>query len=97
MNFSKDYPIHGVSKVIKGCERVIYFTDFNNPVRAINIDNVEQYFEESVFLAENIKLSSPIDFINFSSISVLNSGGDLQIGSYRFAYRFVDIDGNVTA
>jgi uncharacterized protein YdeI (BOF family) len=46
---------------------------------------------------ENIKLSNPVDFVNISELKVFNSGGNLEIGSYRFAYRFVDIDGNVTA
>lgn len=97
LNFSTQYPIHGVSKVIKGCERVIYFTDFNNPMRAVNIDNIEQYYEDDVFVVDRIKLSRPIDFVNISNIQVYNSGGSLSIGSYRFAYRFVDVDGNTTA
>lgn len=96
LEFNDTYPIHGVSKVINGCERVVYFTDNLNPVRALNIDRLDQYYEDSVLIVDRLKLNRPLSSTDITNINVLDSGGSLKIGSYRFAYRFIDVDGNVT-
>jgi hypothetical protein len=96
LNFNSTHPIHGVSKVVNGCERVVYFTDDNNPVRAINIDNLDQYFESELLIPERLNLNRFLAIANLSNITVLDSGGNLKVGSYRFAYRFVDEEGNTT-
>ena len=40
LNFSTKHQIKGVWRLRKGCDRVIYFVDGNNPDRCINIDDI---------------------------------------------------------
>ena len=37
LNFSPEHPVNALFKVRENCEKVVYFTDNNNPYRVINI------------------------------------------------------------
>lgn len=96
LNFSKEHPIHGVFKVRKGCERFIYFTDGENPVRAINIDSINDYLNNNgEFDCALATLDLPFQLPEVTT-EISNSGGSLEVGSYQFAFRYLDEDGNYT-
>ena len=38
LNLSTEYPIDSTFKLRRGCERNVYFTDYNSPPREVNLD-----------------------------------------------------------
>lgn len=106
LNFSDKYPINAIVKIREGCNRVVYFTDNYNEYRVLDIDDLNSYVEPSdptilscprllyskdffkpcVFMYEGISNSGIED----------NAGGELEIGVYYFAVRFLDSKLNPT-
>lgn len=105
LNFSDKYPINAITKIRNGCDRVVYFTDNYNKYRVLNIDNLtsvlhpttsalqcakllyyKEYFKPCVFAYRGVNSSGVED----------NSGGNLPIGLYYFAVRFLDAERNST-
>lgn len=97
LNFSELYPIDSTYRLRRGCERTIYFTDYNNPPRVINLDSLNDYNTGGVFNANRTNLfrstsKKPV----FEEIEVLDSGGQLLPGSYNIAIQYVDESLNPT-
>lgn len=105
LNFSDKYPVNAITKVRNGCDRVVYFTDNYNNYRVLNIDapqNVlnpdtgelqcdrllyyKNYFKPCVFAYRGVQSSGLED----------NAGGNLELGVYYFAIRFLDAEYNTT-
>lgn len=96
LGFKKSWPIHGVFKVRRGCERFIYFTDGHNPIRVINIDNLSSYLDNNgTFDCSLTQLNLPFQLPEVD-VNSLNSGGSLEVGAYQFVFRYKDNDGNTT-
>ena len=95
LNFSTQNQIKALFKVIRGCERVIYFTDGVNSYRRINIDALTSYYEDGVFDCDKVKYSRPasVPKIDIASVS---SSGQLKVGAYQFAVRYLDEELNTT-
>ena len=95
LNFNTLYPIHGVFRIRRGCERIIYFVDNINPVRVINLDKLEQYQNpDGSWNIESFSLNRNVVYPNVDNIEVLNTGGALAVGAYSFVFRLLDEDLN---
>ena len=105
LNFSENYPINAIVKIRNGCDRVVYFTDNYNRYRVLNLDNVDSVLHPDTGALQCEKLLYTKDFFKpcvFAYRGVQNSGvednagGNLEIGVYYFAVRFLDAELNTT-
>ena len=83
--------ITGTYRVIKGCERVIYWRDGINPDRQLNIDKLDDYQEVNDFSV------TPEFYPANVELEVQESGGALEYGTYFFVLQYTDSQGNVAA
>lgn len=89
LNFNKEYPITGEFKVVRGCERTIYWVDGNNPDRYLNLDKLDQFGT-----CNDMNIVPDISHPDIS-VTVTQSGGKLEYGSYRFVVELLDSGKNV--
>jgi len=97
LNFNTAHQVKGLFKIIKGCERVIYFTDAYNNYRRINIDSLTSYRLDTGdwdCRRFDYSISSSVPKIEISNVS--DGGGLLKIGAYQFSARYLDSDLNPT-
>jgi hypothetical protein len=98
LNLNPDHPVKGIYKNVKGCERTIYFHDFYNPDRTINLDSLRDYTDLSVEDANlldgwdvnRMRLVASTNLPEITSSQVINSGGLLYLGLYAFAVEILD-------
>lgn len=83
-NFNIDYPIKGQYRLINGCERVIYFNDYYNPDRYINIDKNPE-------VRDIINNGFPYESID---LKVSSGGGKLKPGKYLVVIEELDSNEN---
>lgn len=96
LNFKITSQIDSIFRVRKGCERTIYFTDGINPVRYINIDNLEE-FKDTLgdWDCDLMKLFLALNNPCFDSFEIVEQG-ELRSGTYSFAIQYLDGDLNPT-
>lgn len=95
LGFKKEWPINIISRTIRGCDTVIYFTDKNNPYRSVNIDRIDQYYDENGdFNCDLISHFPGVTYPDIEIQSVNDNGGVLQVGSYQFAVQYLDASYN---
>jgi len=97
-NFSNLHYVNIIYRLKNGCERILYLTDNYNEYRVINIDRPEYYTDgitTAVLSFDKFAYSREYLHPNIN-VSILNSGGALALGVYRFAYRLLDQDKNPT-
>lgn len=89
LNFSPEHPISGEFKIVRGCERIIYWVDGNNPDRYLNLDKLDQF--------GNCNDMNMVPDITYPDIvtNLIPSGGRLEYGSYRFVVELLDAGKNV--
>lgn len=96
LNFSQNHPINAIYRVRNGCDGYVYFTDNYNDYRVINISDLDQYLGDGLICPKlEFSRDYSIPTIDFNSIQD-NSGGNLQVGVYYFAVRFLDKYNNAT-
>lgn len=98
LNFSQDHYINAIYRLKNGCERIVYFTDNYNPYRVINLDRPEYYTLPpftSLLSCDALKYSRDYKIPSFE-VTVNNSNGNTDVGTYMFAYRLLDVDKNAT-
>lgn len=90
LNFSDVNPIHAVSRTFSACETLVYFTDDYNPYRVINITSPDyQNIDSNKNIdCDSIRFSPPFTVPNVE-LEVID-GGNLKVGSYSFAIRYID-------
>lgn len=95
LNFSINHPIHGVYRLRRGCDKTIYFTDNNNPLRYFNLSNPNIFkkngkwdFDKFLFF-RNVG-TYPI----LSGLQVVEKEGFLPSGSYTIMLQYLDEDLN---
>ena len=96
LNFNPLYPVRGFYKVRQGCEVNVYFNDFYNPDRIINLNKLNDYkdeFDNWVISRLNWNQDVPLPSI---SIKQLSSSG-LKEGKYAFAFELLDSDLNTVS
>jgi hypothetical protein len=73
------------------CTVRVYWTDNFNPPRQVDIGKGFVTLPPSLLGFNPPAKFGPVEFISYVN------GGDLKEGMYRFAYRYISIDGNTTA
>ncbi len=96
LNFYLDKRIKVEFRILKGCERIIYFTDGINPYRVLNLDDLPSYYVDGVFDCSKLELSRPLLYPCISDIQVQDFGGQLRMGTYKFRIRLLDSNNNPT-
>jgi hypothetical protein len=100
LNLSTDYPVKGRFRVSNRGERIISFTDNNNPPRILNIDTLP-------FPVDVTKVPTQSGSINVLNIfsagdpptiatSLNNTGGFLKSGTYFFSCSYTATDNTET-
>ena len=103
LNFNTNNQIRGIYKIRKGCNRVIYFVDYNNPDRSIDLDEIinnptgNKYLDQyGNFDCNLIKLASDFKIPVIDYVSTNKTGGNLKLGVYQFALALGDKNLNFT-
>jgi hypothetical protein len=87
--------IDGIYRLRRGCEDTVYFTDGDNPVRVMNLSDIEQYYTDGEFDCSKIALTRPNNKPTLEA-QVLDEGGTLEVGSYFILLRYLDEERNPT-
>ena len=89
--FSKNNPIEAAGRFESGSVQRVYWTDYNNYLRTINIadPNVNNYPPELIDIFPNITYTQPL-------LTAIQNSGNLEIGVYQYAYRLITADGKQT-
>ena len=109
LNFKTYKQIDALTRVIRGCENVVYFTDNYNEYRSLNIDRLEDYLSNGFTTIDdanndpdngwNCRKISHFPSYNLPAIDindVYNSGGNMKTGAYQFVIRYLDVNLNPT-
>lgn len=108
LNFDEHHPITSSHyRKLNGCDDVIYFNDFYNPMRSINLNKLESYLNSGETVETANLTTTGWDcskFIHFrgsldpliSLSRVRDRGGRLRSGMYFFALRYSNDNGEVT-
>lgn len=89
--FNTSNPIRGEFKLLNGCDRVIYWTDNLNPDRQLNIDSLSSYQDSLGEWDCNLFKLNPDYLVPYiSDVTVNDTGGTLDSGSYSFAVEILD-------
>jgi hypothetical protein len=89
MNFDTTHQIEAVGRFETVDIRKVYWTDFYNPIRSINIDSPSSFLD----------VLSITPLLNFSIpklISIEQGAGTLKEGHYQYAYRLRKLNGVTT-
>lgn len=91
LNFKKEWPIEALGRYENASTQRIYWTDYNNIFRTINIanPNLDTFPVENVDIYPNIEYTQPI-------LQSVSGGGALNSGMYQIAYRLITSDGKET-
>ena len=95
LNFSKGNPIEAVGRFENQFTQRIYFTDYNNPLRTLNIASV---INGGAALTIDIGLVDIFPEVTYTIPLLVTTGGsgNLLVGEYQFAYRLTTFDGQET-
>jgi hypothetical protein len=103
LNFSDKYPINALYKLRNGCDPYVYFTDNLNTYKVLNLNDLAQYELGGSYWCPKMDFSRDYFIPCFNlykgtnnSGIVENAGGQLEIGVYYFAVRFLDKYQNAT-
>lgn len=103
--FSDRYPVNALFKIRNGCERVVYFTDSLNKYRVFNLTDTTFTVNPST---KNIISCERLNYTREYRIpcittraqtnnsGILDSNGSLEVGTYAFAFRYLDKEQNPT-
>jgi hypothetical protein len=91
LNFSKLNPIEAIGRFENVNIKRIYFTDYNNPLRVINI-------EDPTLATTPVGLLDTFPDITYKLplLTKVLTGGSLRSGLWQYAYRLVTFDGKET-
>lgn len=109
LNFRRHQQIDALTRVLRGCENIVYFTDSLNPYRSINLDDLDLYLNDGFTDPELANLDPDngwncLKFEHFMSydlgcikdMEVKTGGGNLLSGAYQFTFRYLDKNLNYT-
>lgn len=103
LNFSIDRPIFDIVLKQEAVGQTLYWTDGLNPPRHLELDNLEQYYQNDLGCGE----MEPLDCPSCEKLRIFNrflkpcitpekivNGGNLRNGNYEFAIAYCDQLGN---
>lgn len=101
LNFRVDKQIQAVYKLRRGCEKTVYWTDNYNFLRSANLNDIDNYLQENNKTQLEVKnfkhiKNTPLNTTPIKNINILNSGGDLEVGSIKVLFRYLDKYENYT-
>ena len=98
LNFKIEHQIKATYRLRRGCERTVYFVDGpNNKPRIYNFNKPENFQTAGNWDANKFELRRSYQSVPvFDNVEVLNSGGQLEPGSYNVAIQYLDEDLNPT-
>lgn len=89
LNFSEEFPITGSYRTVRGCERIIYWADYNNPDRYFNLDKLDEFQT-----CNDFSIAPKLGYPSVET-EVSESGGSLEYGNYWFVFEYLDLTQNV--
>jgi hypothetical protein len=91
LNFKKEWPIEALGRYEAECTQRVYWTDYNNFFRSINVvdPNLVDLPVGLVDIFPDVKFTQPL----FTTIA---GGGALDTGVYQISYRLITQDGKET-
>lgn len=95
LHLNRFHRVTGIFRKIRGCEKVIYFTDNYNKPRQLNLSTLENYFDNNVLVSDRLNLIDDFSFPSFD-IKVIDAPGKLYAGSYSIAIQYLNDDFNST-
>ena len=98
LNFKVTHQIDSTFRLRRGCERTIYWVDGNNnKPRYYNLDKPDSFKTNGNWDANKFNLIRSYSNIpEFDDVEVLDSGGQLEPGSYNIAIQYLDENFNPT-
>jgi len=85
------YPIKGTWSINNGCDTIIYWNDYNNPDRYLNIDVLDNFKDNNGEWDINKMRIDPTYLIpEITEVQVNDGGGSLDIGSWALAIEIYD-------
>lgn len=89
--FKKDWPIEALGRYESDCIQRIYWTDYFNFFRSINIEspNLSTTPVGLIDIYPNVEFRQPL-------LKIVAGGGVLKSGEYQAAYRLITFDGKQT-
>ena len=90
LNFEKKWPIEALGRYETDCVQRVYWTDYNNYFRTINLEdpNLETTPVGSIDIFPDLEYTQPL-------LKIIGSGA-LATGEYQIAYRLITSDGKET-
>lgn len=85
------YQVDAVARKLFTGDRILYFTDNNQPIGYLNLDNPPATLAGNTSLFPQVS-SASVNFINISEL-----GGNLHCGVYQFVVRYRTAELNTTA
>lgn len=85
LNFSKRNYISALYRLVRECERVVYFTDGVNPYRSINIDRIEDYLNNGLLDFDLVNHFYQPSLPKIEKVDLIENSGSLIPGAYEFA------------
>lgn len=90
LGFSIDSNIDTCSRIIHGCERIVYFVDGINPPRSVNIDRIQSYYSNGGLDVSLLSLQQYSDTIPSLEIDLSEGMGNLASGQYFVSLQYWD-------
>lgn len=94
LNFNTNYPITAEIKVF-GCDINLYWSDYLNPDRFFTVTKPNDFKTSGIWDCDKFKLNPTLLPVNIDLLSVNESGGSLEVGSYFFQIKVLDKNRNV--
>ena len=91
LNFKREWPIEALGRFESDCVQRVYWTDYNNFFRSINIEdvNLNTLTPGLVDIFPDVTFTQPL-------IKIVAGGGALLGGTYQISYRLITADGKET-
>ena len=91
LNFRKEWPIEALGRYESDVIQRVYWTDYNNYFRAINIADPDLVNLPSgqVDIFPDVEYTQPL-------LKTISGGGSLMSGEYQVSYRLITVDGKET-
>ena len=98
LGFSLSHQIQAIYRLRGGCDLTVYWVDKKSPIRYFNFNKKLDFQNNNrMWIAEKFNLQKTYKTIpEFTKVDVLESGGNLEPGSYNFSIQYVDEDLNPT-
>ena len=91
LNLNREWPIEALGRFESDCVQRVYWTDYNNFFRSINIEdpNLSTLIPGLIDIFPDVTFTQPL-------IKLVTGGGSLTGGIYQIAYRLITQDGKET-